>query len=418
MIRPDSIGERSRGALWVVPSICALAALTLGAALSFVEVDRDSPLAFQGDASDARTILIGVSGTMITVIALLLGLTVVALQLSTTAYSPRVLRNYLRDRPNQIVLGAFVGTFAYSAGGLFTIGVERETFPRFAVTLAIVLMFVSLGLLVYFADHLVHSIQVDNVMAVAERNAMPAMRARDFVVEEPTPEPPQWAVAVPATASGYLQRVDAHRLAADLAPVGLAVQLRHRVGEHVVSGTAFAWCWPRSGDAAVDPVVVRGILDRSCRIGYERTLEQDTSLGLRQLIDMACKALSPAVNDPYTAIQAIERLSVLYAALTVRPVGDWVVGDTVVVPGRRYADHLALGFGLIRRYGAAEPTVVHSALRMLATCAELTTDPAKRAAIAREADLLLDAAERRTLEAADLDLVRRQAELVRRATTP
>jgi uncharacterized membrane protein len=287
----EALGDQSRGALWLVPAVCGVVALAAGAALSYVDVDPRSPLAFQGTAEDARAMLVDISGTMITVIALLLGLTVVALQLSSTQFSPRLLRNFLRDRPNQIVLGAFVGTFAYSAGGLFTVGVAggrlTDDFPRLAVSVAIALLFVSLGLLVYFADHLVHSIQVENIMGVVERNALPAVRAADFAVETQTPAPPPSATALPAPASGYLQRVDASRLAADARALGVAVQLRPRVGEHVVAGTVLAWAWPAGGGGAVDPAAAGRILARSARIGFERTLEQDASFGLRQLIDMA-----------------------------------------------------------------------------------------------------------------------------------
>ena len=422
----EALGDQTRGALWLVPAVCAVVALATGAALSYVDVDANSPLAFQGTAEDARAMLVDISATMITVIALLLGLTVVALQLSSTQFSPRLLRNFLRDRPNQIVLGAFVGTFAYSAGGLFTVGVAggrlTDDFPRLAISVAIALLFVSLGLLVYFADHLVHSIQVENIMSVVERNAMPSIRAVEFTVEAATPMPPPTAVPVPAPASGYLHRVDAHRLAADARALGIAVRLRPRVGEHVVAGTTLAWVWPAdSGPTPVDPRTAGRIVARRTRIGFERTLEQDPSFGLRQLIDMACKALSPAVNDPYTAVQAIEHLTVLYGALAARPVGDQVVRDpsgavVVVVPGRRFDEHLALGCGLIRRYGAGEPTVAFALLRMLATCAELAgDDPAKRAAVAREVALVLDAAERGTVAEADLAWVRRQAAAVRQA---
>ena len=209
----EALGDHTRGALWLVPAVCAVVALAAGAALSYVDVDANSPLAFQGTAEDARAMLVDISATMITVIALLLGLTVVALQLSSTQFSPRLLRNFLRDRPNQIVLGAFVGTFAYSAGGLFTVGVAggrlTDDFPRLAVSVAIALLFISLGLLVYFADHLVHSIQVENIMSVVERKAMPSVRAVEFTAEVATPLPPPTAVPVPAHASGYLQRVDA-----------------------------------------------------------------------------------------------------------------------------------------------------------------------------------------------------------------
>src|SRR3954471_21368232 len=163
--RRDSLSEYVRGSLWVLPTASVIAALALGTALSHVDVGPGSPLAFQGTADDARNLLSGVASTMVTVIALLLGLTVVALQLSSTQFSPRVLRNFLRDRPNQVVLSGFVATFAYSTAGLYTVGVSggnRTTgFPRLAVTGAIALLFVSLGMLVFFADHLAHSIQID-----------------------------------------------------------------------------------------------------------------------------------------------------------------------------------------------------------------------------------------------------------------
>ena len=119
MIRRDALFEYTRGSLWVLPTAFAVVAIGLGSALSQINIGPGSVLAFQGTADDARALLIDISGTMVTVIALLLGLTVVALQLSSTQYSPRLLRNFLRNRPVQIVLGLFVGTFAYSAAGLF-----------------------------------------------------------------------------------------------------------------------------------------------------------------------------------------------------------------------------------------------------------------------------------------------------------
>ena len=133
MIRRDVWREYSRGSLWLLPVVAVVVSVGLGAVLSRINVSPDSLLAFQGTADDARNLLIGISSTMVTVIALLLGLAVVALQLSSTQFSPRLLRNFLRDRPNQVVLSVFVGTFGYSAAGLFEVGVsggERVTeFP-------------------------------------------------------------------------------------------------------------------------------------------------------------------------------------------------------------------------------------------------------------------------------------------------
>ena len=107
------------------------------------------------------------------------------------------------------------------------------------------------------------------------------------------------------------------------------IRLRVRVGEHIVAGTVLGWVWTADRrPAPVDPArcPVRH-WTRAVRIGFERTLEQDAAFGIRQLVDMACKALSPAVNDPYTAVQAVDHLSVIFCALAVRPLGDWVTGD-------------------------------------------------------------------------------------------
>jgi len=122
MIRRDVWREYSRGSLWLLPVVAVVVSVGLGAVLSRINVSPDSLLAFQGTADDARNLLIGISSTMVTVIALLLGLAVVALQLSSTQFSPRLLRNFLRDRQNQVVLSVFVGTFGYSAAGLFEVG--------------------------------------------------------------------------------------------------------------------------------------------------------------------------------------------------------------------------------------------------------------------------------------------------------
>ena len=306
-------------------------ALVVGSLLSVVRVGVHSPLAFQGTPDDARNLLIGIAGTMVTVIALLLGLTVVALQLSSTQFSPRLLRNFLRDRPNQIVLSAFVATFAYSAAGLYTVGVSggnrTASFPRLAVSGSIVLLFVSLGLLVFFADHLVHSIQVDAIMKVVQRNTITVIRDGLLAGSEDAPVAPPGAMVITSRHSGYVQAVHCRAILSQAARHGACVRIRPRVGEHIVAGTTLAWIWPVS-PAIPHPTGGRSrALEAGVRIGFERTLEQDAAFGIRQLVDAACKALSPAVNDPYTAVQAIDHLSVIFCSLTQQPLGDHAARD-------------------------------------------------------------------------------------------
>ena len=424
MIRRDALWEYVRGSLWVLPTMSVLAALAAGSLLSLVRVGPRSPLAFQGTSDDARTLLIGIAGTMVTVIALLLGLTVVALQLSSTQYSPRLLRNFLRDRPNQVVLSVFVATFAYSAAGLYTVGVSggsrTATFPRLAVSGALVLLFVSLGLLVFFADHLVHSIQVDAIMRVVERGTLAVIGDGLFTGGQDAPDVPGWAVPVTSPRSGYVQAVRPGRLLAQ-AGRGVCLRLRPRVGEHVVAGTTLAWIWAASpSDPAPDPRAFAPVLDAGVRIGFERTLEQDAALGIRQLVDVACKALSPAVNDPYTAVQAVDHLSVIFCALATRPLGNHIIrgdaGAAVIVPGRRFPDYLAVMCGLIRRYGAREPTIADALLRLLGNCAAVARDdPERAAAIEEQARIVLADAEREIAQPADLALPHAEAEAVRQA---
>ncbi|HEY0815677.1 MAG TPA: DUF2254 domain-containing protein [Pseudonocardia sp.] len=413
MVRRDAVAEYVRGSLWALPTVVAVVALVAGMVLSLLPSEANSPFDFQGTADDARSLLIGISSTMVTVIALLLGLAVVALQLSSTQFSPRLLRNFLRDRPNQLVLSVFVGTFVYSAAGLFTVGVtagsRTENYPRLAVSVAIVLLFVSLALLVYFADHLAHSIQVDRIMRVAESATLEVIPTDTAVA----PPPPPWAVLVPALRSGYVQTVDAAHLAARAARAGLAgVSLVQGTGEHVVAGTPLATVWTATGDGAGPaPAEAARVVDACVRMGWERTFEQDPGLGVRQLVDIACKALSPGINDPYTAVQATEHLGVVFSALAATPDGDRVArsGDTVVVvPQRTFAEHLSLGCGLIRRYGAAEPTVAQALLRMLGVCARLGTVE-HLAAVAEEAALIVAQAQRADMLAADLAEVQASA---------
>jgi uncharacterized membrane protein len=426
-MRWDATREEARGSLWVIPMACVIGALLLGVLLSQVDVGPTSLLAFQGTAEDARALLGGISGTMVTVIAVVLGLAVVALQLSSTQFSPRLLRNFLRDRTNQVVLGVLVGTFAYSAGGLFTVGVsggERSAeFPRFAVSVAIGLLFLSLGLLVYFAHHLAHSIQVDSIMRVVEQRTLPVICADVFTAEdEDLPGPPPWAVTVTARRSGYVQAVALRQLAAAATSRRVTVQLHVHVGGHVVARTVLAFVWAATPDEPPPSVeFLQSLLERAVRIGFERTLEQDLGLGFRQLADPACKALSPAINDPYTAIQAIDHLAVLFGALAARPVGDYVARDAsgtvrLIVPGRRFAEILTITVGLIRRYGAGEPNVMQALLRLLTICAVLSVDDPRRwADIEKQTALLVADAERRVPQPEDLATVHAQAGEVRRA---
>jgi uncharacterized membrane protein len=427
-VRRDAIKEYAAGALWVLPTGCAAVALVAGYALSHVDISADSGwdfIAFQGTADDARALLVTIAGTVVTVIALVLGLTVVALQLSSTQFSPRLLRNFLRDRATQLVLSVFLATFAYSAAGLYTVGVSSgnrvQTYPRLAVSGAMVLLFLSLAMVVFYANHLAHSIQIDSIAKHVEEITLSVVgKLSPDVDEAASLVPPPWAVALVSTRSGYLQTDHADDLLPLVTRHGVSLLVRLRVGEHVVAGTTLAWAWARSADdPPPDALEFGASVEATVRVGFERTMEQDAAFGIRQLVDIACKALSPAVNDPYTAVQAVDHLSVIFCALAVRPLGpvarsDPATGCSVVVPGRTFGDYLSTMCGLIRRYGASEPTVSLALLRLLDSCASvLPPGHPRQADVWTQAELIVTDAQSQVANPADLAPVLTAAQALR-----
>ena len=421
-VRREAVREYLASALWAMPTCAVAIAIVAGASLSAVRLDAASPfgvLLFQGTSDDARNLLIGIASTMVTVIAVVLGLTIVALQLASTQFSPRLLRNFLRDIPNQVTLSAFVATFAYSTAGLYTVGIaggqRTQDYPRLAVSGALLLLFVSMVMLVFFAHHLSHSIQVDQVMKSVE-NATLKVIERSFAPGDPgirMPNPPPGATALLVPRSGYVQAFHVETFVGVLASRGLTGRMVPMVGRHVTAGSPLAWVW-RNTDDGEHPLgssapdagpELRHALVQSVRIGYERTLEQDVAFGIRQLADIASKALSPAINDPYTANQAVDHLGSILAALSLRQHGPQAVADAqgivrLYVPARDFAYLLDLALGQVRRYGANEPRVVRALLRV---CRELAWfgSAAHRAVVRRYVETLLSDATRLVAQPAD-----------------
>jgi uncharacterized membrane protein len=410
-----------RGALWVMPSVSIVAFLVAGAALSRVSIGEDSPfwgLAFQGTAEDARQLLIVVSATMITVTGLVFALTIVALQIASGQYSPRLLRNFMRDRGTQVVLSVFVGSFAYSTAGLYTVGVRGVdgTFvPRLAVSGSLALGLASVGVLVYYIHHLAHSIQIDTIMSEIERETRSVIDdlyplAQGPDAEECCPDPPGQAVVLLAERSGYIQAVEPDALVDAAVRADLVVRLAAMVGDHVVAGTPIAWAWSPSVDRRVDPAPLQAPLRDAVLVGFERTMLQDVPFGLRRLVDIGNKALSPAINDPYTAIQAVHHLSVLLCLLARRRLGDLLHRDgqgtlRLAVPFPQFPDYLRLATAQIRRSGAKEPAVARSLVRLFKDVGGSAGTEERRRACARNIRLVLEDAKRETAQPADVEAV-------------
>jgi uncharacterized membrane protein len=421
LVRRRVLWDYLAGALWVLPTISVVVFLAAGALLSRVSISDHSPLAFQGSADDARNVLIVVSTTMITVTGLVFALTIVALQIASGQYSPRLLRNFMRDRGTQIVLSVFVGAFAYSTAGLYTVGVQRagqQAFvPRLAVSGSLALALASVGVLIYFIHHLARSIQIDSIMTKIQRETREVIddvypqAASDLEPEERSPDPPSSARVVPAASSGYIQAIQPASLVAAATGHDLIVRLTRRVGDHVVEGTPIASAWPRSPDQPPPtPALLEAAVAEAVHVGFERTMVQDVLFGLRRLVDIANKALSPAVNDPYTAIQAVHHLSVLLCVLARRRLGDWLCRDRegtlrVAIPLPDFAEYLRRSTAQIRRFGAAEPPLTRSLIELLRDVGTSTASEERRAACAHHLWLVLEDAKRETAQPDDLQAV-------------
>jgi uncharacterized membrane protein len=420
--RRSVVREYLHGAYWVLPTFGIVIGLGAGALLSMIPVKDGSLIdkaMFQGTAGDARGVLIVVSATMITTTGIVFSLTVLSLQIASSQFSVRLLRTFLRDVPNQVVLAIFVCTFAYATGGLLTVG-ERarggEFVPKVAVTGSLALAFASIGALIYFLHHLVHSIQIDAIVESAQTRTLALVdelfpdRDSPEPAEVAPPERPDAAVPLLAPKSGYLQTVDIDDLA-DLAVASAqSIQFVTFVGDYVTAGGILGWCWRRGrADQHTDPDVLQRIL-RHVHIGFERTLQQDVRFGLRQMVDIALRALSPAINDPYTGVQVVHHVSAVEAVLASRAIQDDVrrdgLGNVLVwLPYPGFATYLQLGCSQIRRYGTREPLVLAALLQMLSAVAQNCVDPSRRATVKAQIDLVVRTAARELPDESDRAMI-------------
>ena len=277
--------------------------------------------------------------------------------------------------------------------------------PALAVSGAYVLTAASVVALVFFIDHIARSIRIDSLMREVNEDTEEVVGRITDGDEVQTDEVPECRVAVPAPSSGFVQGVDVDRLLSLAVEHDCTLRVHPLIGERVIAGAPLLWARTRSG-ADLPPGLAPAAAD-AVQVGYERTMQQDVAFGLRQLVDIAVKALSPGVNDPTTAVHAIGHLAHLLVRLSDAPNGDQVLRDRsgairLIVPRRSFSSYLGLACDQIRRYGAAEPAVTEELLRLVLDVAR-ADDPRRHGdAILRQADLVVTAAERETAEPRDL----------------
>lgn len=417
--------ERLRESLWLIPGGMVAAAVVLGSLL-VGSTARAPAVPFRhvllpATAEAAVPVLQVVSGSVITVTSVVFSLTVVALQITAGNYSPRALRTFLRDFGTQLVLGTFLATFAYSYVVLQNVRPtgsrgSAEWAPQVAFLAVPVFVLASLAALVFFIHHVTQAVRVELILreVLAENlgsvdTAHPA-EGDEEAGEHPRDVVPDDAVEVESHATGFVESFDLGDLVATLERHDLVAAFRPSVGDHVVQRGTLAWVWRADGSRAdAGPDLAAAVRD-AVQIGRERSMDQDVAYGIRQLVDVAVRALSPGVSDPNTAVAAVLHLTVVYRKLLERRLGPVEAegrdGTTrVVVPYPSFAEYLGIMVQQVGHYGRADVMVVLRLLRELAELKSLAP-PCRRAALDDAIDAVVLEAEQGIDVARNLELVR------------
>lgn len=384
-----NLRDAFRTRLWPLPTTAVVVALVLGLGLPAVDsrIDDDLPSRvggwlFGGDADAARSLLDAIASSMITVTALTFSLTVVTLQLASSQFSPRLLRTFTRDLFVQVTLGLFLATFTYALTVLRAVrgsgddGVELV--PKIAVSFAFVLAMASVLGLVLFLAHLTQQIRVETMLRDVHRDAVATMQSvlaeRDAADRNGpiAPTPPADAMTLLVEKDGFLTWLDQDELLAAAVDEGVVLSVDVHPGSFLVRGTPWGSAWAR-GDGPLSRESTERIGDRvaGClHVGFERTPAQDVGFGLRQLTDVANKALSPGINDPTTAIHALGHISALLCSLSDRELGAELLRDEdgavrVVLRRPDLAGYVDLGLSQPRLYGASDPQVLRRIFQVL-----------------------------------------------------
>lgn len=366
-MRLFQIREALRSSLWFMPLLMVVGAIGLWIVLSWVDhtyETADFPLAFTGSPAGAQGLLSAVVSSIITFTAVVFSLTIVALQLASQQFSPRVLRTFLRDRSTQVTLGLFIATLTYSLLVLREVRLpsdEQDAYvPNVAVLGALLILALALGAFVRYLHHIAQSIRVVNIIESVAHETREAIE-RVFPTEaDPPPRLDRTSLRPPdATFAsgrpGVALAIAYEELAELAARHDVILEVIPAVGEFVATGQPVV-AVRGTGEVPRDDAL------ETVALGRERTMKQDPGFGFRQLVDIACRALSPGTNDPTTAVQCLDQLHDLLRRLIERPSRSGEVCDDdgrvrVLVPLVPWTHFLALALDEIEHYGEDHPQI-------------------------------------------------------------
>ncbi len=394
---------------WFVPSVIALAAIALALGMPFADhafniLPTAPPVwwLYAGDAQGARSVLSTIAGSIITVTSVTFSITVAAFSLASQQYGPRLLRGFLRDVANQVVLGIFVGTFLYC---LLVLRTVRGNFvPSLSITVGDALAVATVGVFIFFIHHVTISIQADSIIgnlgnefddAVArlypEKIGKDGAEANDEISPLPRDFEPR-SVAVLSGAAGYVTAIDNDRVLEIARRRDLIVKIASSPSTYVEPGALLVQAYPRERVSDETAALLRAAFT----LGRQRTVPQDVGFAAQGLAEIASRALSPGINDPYTAIMVLDRLRTSLTLFAQRRMPSAARRDEsgvvrIIAQPVRFSDIVRATLDPIKHYGRSSPMVLNAILDTLAA----VRPHIFRAEDARELDLV----ERETLDA-------------------
>ena len=408
-----------RGGFLIRPFVIAFLVGTAGAVLSSVEERYPAIQAVvpwtlfpsHADPQVAQAILTTIATATMTVVSIVFAILLMTLTLASTQFSPRILISFVRDQVTQWTLGIFLGTFSYCIAALPAARSLPSAFvPVVTVMGAMALAPVCVGWLIYFIHHISVAISVNTIIDRIRRETeeviddlMPYPRKAVNMAERDTAVPVDLDGVIASRASGYIRYADIARLRSLAKAYGISLRLERRVGHFIAEGVPLLKTTHGDRIAKDRALELLAAID----IGPTRTMQQDVEFGIVQIVDIALRAISPAVNDPTTAISCVDQLSCILIRWLSRDTPRGFYYDPphvvrVIIPWIKFEGLLDLAFEQIRHYAAGDAAVSLRLMRALGDIANTVSDPAIRLLLLERGKRLLDGCEGR-LQKDDLE---------------
>ncbi len=419
------IWEMLTASYWFLPSLMVAAAAVMAYVLlwldrSVIASRGDLGWLYTGGADGAKAVLSTIGGSVITAGAVVFSITIAALTQASQQFGPRLLRNFMGDRGNQVVLGTFTATFLYSLLVLRAIRGEFEGgsvfVPHASVTMAVVLAVASIAVLIYFIHHVSMALQAPQVVAAVLED-LEEVIGRLFGDEEGSgvslpeyaipPMSPEEAQTVHAGGSGYVQAIDHDALLRIATEADVTLKLEHRPGDYIICDGMLMNVWPKQ---RCDEALQRR-LAKTFYWGNHRTPEQDVEYAIRQMVEVAVRALSPGVNDPFTAMNCLDALGSAVCSIARRGLPGPLRFDDggalrITLPVSTFDGIVDASFNQIRQYGLSSVAVTIHLLEVLIDCAPLMKNDQQRQALLRQAGMTYRQSEQVILDPQDREDVR------------